>query len=78
MWLRDRVDSSAFFAEENGSFSLDSIADFTTLDVEGPELRQPGLSSSVTVDSANRSSNQLPVFKSVVGTKKGAIHSIKV
>ena len=57
MCLRDRVDSSAFFVEENGSFSLDSIADFTTLDVEGPELRQPGLSSSVTVDSANRSSN---------------------
>lgn len=81
MWLRDEIDGSPFFAEDNGLFNLEDIQEFTTLDVEGPELKifsQPGSSSSATVDSGNRTSAPPPVFKSVIATKKGANHSIKV
>ena len=39
---------------------------------------QPGSSSSATVDSGSRTSAPPPVFKSVIASKKGANHSIKV
>ena len=69
MWLRDGIDGTPFFAEENGHFHFEGIQEYTTLDVEGPELRmfsQPGSSSSVTVDSGSRTSAPPPVFKSVI------------
>lgn len=80
MWLRDGIEGTAYFAEENGQFDFSNLEPFTTLDVEGPDLRtsQPS-SSNITVDSVNpRTSTPHPLFKSVVASKKGPIHSIKV
>ena len=78
VWLRDGVDGTAYFPEEDGSFSLHAIDQYTTLDVEGPELvvQQSGSSSSMSV--AVDSSNSRPAFKSVIPAKKMSTHSIKV
>lgn len=82
MWLKDRVDGTAYFPEENGHFNLEAIHPYGTLEVEGPEILREGnmRSGSSSVDCLQpRSSAVLtPAFKSVVASKKSANHSVKV
>ena len=76
VWLRDGMDGTAYFPEEDGSFFLQGIDTFTSLDVEGldfaPLDQQPGPSSS------QAAADPRPVFKSVIASKKGPSHPVKV
>ena len=71
------MDGTAYFPEEDGSFVLRGIDTFTCLDVEGPDFphldQQPGPSSSIQAVADPR-----PVFKSVIASKKGPSHPVKV
>ena len=76
IWLKDDVDGTVIFPEEDGTFNLENINQYTVFDVEGSEMRASTGSNSVSVDSATSSR---PTFKSVIAPKKAPTsYSIKV
>ena len=92
VWLRDNVTDDAFFPELDGGFLIADIADYSVLNVEGPEStslssdsplpRRPSQrsGSSMTTSSTIAPSPAPPSFRSVCppGTKKTASFALKI
>ena len=90
-WLRDEIDDTHYFPDENGQFNLqeEAISSFTTLIVEGPTISSttatgtaPSTSSRCTTAGgvhgpSSSLSSTSPTFRSVTAAHKKA-YNIKI
>ena len=90
-WLRDEIDDTHYFPDDNGQFNLqeEAISPFTTLIVEGPPILSttaedtaPSTSSRCTTTGgvhgpSSSLSSTSPTFRSVTATHKKA-YNIKI
>lgn len=72
LWLRERYGSRVFFPSQNGLFQLDTVEEFTHLEVEGGEVNvSPSGTSSASVSSTptqGTGSKRYPGFSPVLAT----------